>query len=175
MKITKTGWLLLSVFILAVFRVIPHLPNFTPVLAASLFAGSTFENKKLGAISLLLSLFLSDVLLEKIYGYGFHSLMIPIYLLVLSINLIGTKLQNNLSYKNIGLYSLLGSTIFFFFSNLFVFLQGGYGYTIDGFVNCYFIALPFYGYQILGDLFYNFIIFSLYIFCFLKLLSKKNI
>lgn len=175
MKITKTGWLLLSVFILALFRVVPHLPNFTPVLAAALFTGATFENKKLGAISLLLSLFLSDVLLERIYGYGFHSLMIPIYLLILSINLIGTKLQNNLSYKNIGLYSLLGSTIFFVFSNLFVFLQGGYGYTMIGFINCYFMALPFYSYQLLGDIFYNFIIFGLYFLVFQNYLKQTKV
>ncbi len=101
--------------------------------------------------------------------------MIPIYALILFINVLGIRLQNRISYKNVGLYSFIGSTVFFIFSNLFVFIQGGYGYTINGFINCYFMALPFYGYQLLGDFFYNFIIFGLYIFVFQNYLVKKNI
>lgn len=171
----KNTWLLISIVLLAISRIIPHLPNFTPVLAVALFTGATFENKKLGTFYLLMSLFLSDVLLQIIYGYGFHSLMIPIYALILFINVLGTRLQNRISYKNVGLYSFLGSTVFFIFSNLFVFIQGGYSYTIDGFINCYFMALPFYGYQLLGDAFYNFLIFGLYILIFQNYLRKKEI
>lgn len=171
----KNTWLLISIILLAISRIIPHLPNFTPVLAAALFTGATFENKKRGILYLLMSLFLSDVLLQQIYGYGFHSLMVPIYLLILSILWLGTKLKDKLSYKNIGGYSLLGSTIFFVFSNLFVFIQGGYGYTINGFINCYFMALPFYGYQLLGDIFYNFIIFGLYFLVFQNYLKQTKV
>lgn len=175
MKMNKTIWLIICIILLAISRIIPHVPNFTPVLAAALFAGATFENKKIGTISLLLSLFLSDILLQNIYGYGFHSLMIPIYLLILFINWIGIKLQNKISYKNIGLYSILGSTIFFIFSNLFVYFQGGYGYNLNGFINCYIMAIPFYGYQLAGDMFYNFMIFNLYFFLFPNYLKQSKL
>lgn len=171
----STYWLIISVLTLAIFRVIPHVPNFTPVLACALFAGATFENKKVGIITLLSSLFISDILLEVLYGYGFHSLMIPIYLTILLINQIGIKLQDKITLKNMALFSIMGSSLFFVLSNLFVFLEGGYSYTFNGFINCYIMALPFYSYQIMGDLFYNFIIFGAYILFFQNYLVRKKI
>jgi len=171
----KSLWLIASIIILALSRVIPHVPNFTPVLACALFAGAIFENKKIGSLTLLISLLLSDILLEMVYGYGFHSLMIPIYLTILFINRIGVKLQDRISTKNIALFSIMNSSIFFILSNLFVFLQGGYGYTFEGFISCYVMALPFYNYQILGDVFYNFIIFGSYFFIFENYLVKKKV
>ena len=41
---------------------------------------------------------------------------------------------------------MLGSAVIFFIvTNFGVWTGGSYGYTLSGFVNCYLLALPFFG------------------------------
>src|SRR6218665_2078179 len=55
-------------------RILPHPPNFTPLLAVSLFSGAFLTDKRLAYGVPLLAMLLSDLY------FGFHSLMPVIYL-----------------------------------------------------------------------------------------------
>lgn len=173
----KNLFLIITILLLSLSRLLPHIPNFTPILACALFSGATFNSRKISILILIGSMFLSDCLIEFMYGYGFHNLMITIYLIVLSINLLGSKLKNSITKKRVMLFSVLGSIIFFLFSNLFVFLGGEYGYSLAGLQICYIAAIPFLGYSMLGDLFYNFLLFGSYYWVFKKSINinKSNL
>jgi hypothetical protein len=47
-------------------------------------------------------------------------------------------------------------------SNLGVWLAGFYPRTVEGLVQCYVMAIPFFGSTLLGDLFYAVVLFGLY-------------
>jgi hypothetical protein len=56
---------------------------------------------------------------------------------------------------------LIGSLIFFIVSNFGVWVLS-YPHTIEGLIACYTLAIPFFGYSILGDMAWSLIIFGLY-------------
>ena len=56
---------------------------------------------------------------------------------------------------------ILSSLIFFLISNFGVWILG-YPKTIDGFLSCYYVAIPFFGFTIMGDLIYSFLIKFIY-------------
>jgi hypothetical protein len=59
--------------------------------------------------------------------------------------------------------SLVGSMVFFFITNFGVWIGSGmYALTGTGLVDCYIQAIPFFGGTIMGDLFYNLILFGAY-------------
>ena len=58
--------------------------------------------------------------------------------------------------------ALTGALIFYLLTNLGVWLNGSYGYTFDGLINCYVLALPFFGYSLISTLLFSVIIESLY-------------
>ena len=58
------------IFALALFRLLPHWPNVSPVAAMALFGGAYYIDKRLAFIVPFLALFLSDLFL------GLHDTMI---------------------------------------------------------------------------------------------------
>lgn len=148
-------------------RLIPHPWNFTALGSASLFAGALMLRSDLplpkwarGILSLLVPmtiLFLSDLAL------GFYEGMMATYLASLVVVALGWIWASNLSeggLKKAALvqgagFMLLGSTIFFLMSNFAVWhLSGMYAKSLSGLLTCYALALPFFHWQILGDLVY---------------------
>ena len=63
----------------------------------------------------------------------------------------------------------MGAIIFFLVSNFGVWLGGSYGYNLSGFLNCYILALPFFGNTLVST-----ILFSAIIEGILKIESIKN-
>ena len=59
-------YLLFFSFSLALFRIIPHPPNFTPVLSVAIMAPMILRNKLYGSAIPIIAMFLSDIIL------GFH-------------------------------------------------------------------------------------------------------
>lgn len=144
-KIIEKKEFILTVFIvLAVLtRLLPHLPNFTPLTAIALFGGHYFNNRKLGYGLPLLIMFLSDLFI------GFYSISVFVYAAFVVVCTIGVF------SKKIGIKSiLLGSLTFFIISNFGVWIIG-YPKTISGLVECYYMALPFFRYSLLGDFTYG--------------------
>ena len=52
--------------------------------------------------------------------------------------------------------------IFFLLSNFGVWINGGYGYDLNGLVACYILALPFFGNTLVSTIIYSTVIEILY-------------
>lgn len=130
-----------------------NLSGFTCVIAVSLFAGLTIKDKKIAFLFPLLTLFISDILLQGLHALnlfpysGFYGGQIINYALFLLITLIGISLRN---YKIAGIVAaaFIGPTVFFLLSNFVVWkTQGvvmGYSNNFSGLMQCYTFGLPFY-------------------------------
>ena len=139
---------LLAVFVIfaAFLRVIPHPLNFTPVTSLALFSGVMFSRKWMSVGIPLVAMILSDMVL------GFYSISLWVYIAFISITIFGWFI-NKMNINSI----LLSSIIFFIVSNFGVWVLG-YPHTIEGILLCYIMAIPFFGYSIIGDLFWGFVI-----------------
>lgn len=147
----------LFVFLGIAFRLIPHLPNVTPVAAIALFGG-TYLDKRSALIVPLLIMIASDLIL------GLHSLIFFTWGAFLLTGLIGLWLKNHKTTPNIIGSSIASSLLFFVVTNFGVWAIRGswYPHTISGLVNCYVMGLPFLRFTMLGDLGYVAILFGLY-------------
>ena len=142
--INKKNLIIAIIMLAAVLtRLVPHLPNFTPVTAIALFGGLYISNKILAYALPLIIMFISDIFL------GFSSITLFVYAGFMLVTLIGT-----LRKKPSILTIFLGSLSFFIVTNFGVWLLG-YPKTWTGFVECYTLALPFFRNSLLGDFFYS--------------------
>ena len=159
MKLTKQSviFLFILVAVTTLVKVIcaPRidLSGFSCVLAVSLFAGLMIKEKKLAFLLPLLTLFISDALLQLLHALnlfpyaGFYGGQIYNYALFILLTLIGIGLRN---FKTAGIIAaaFIGPTIFFLLSNFIVWkTQGtamGYGNDLNGLIQCYTFGLPFY-------------------------------
>ena len=136
--------------LIALSRVIPHPPNFTPVLAMAVFMPYLTRDLYSAMLVPLSAMFVSDFYL------GFHSSMFWVYISIL----LGTTLSQytismKKTYVHLGSNALLSSTIFFIITNFAVWMSGGlYPHTMDGLILCYTMAIPFFGNTLAGTLFY---------------------
>lgn len=152
----KENLIIFFILIAVWFRLIPHLPNFTPVTALALFSGLMLKRKWLSMSIPLVAMILSDLVL------GFSAISMWVYLGFASITMIGWFLDK-MNTKSI----LLSSLVFFIISNFGAWVLG-YPHTIEGLVMCYTLAIPFFGYSIIGDLFWGYTLKYSY-----KLLENK--
>lgn len=134
--------LLLFILVAAVIRLFPHLPNVTPITAMALFSGVYFNNKKLALLVPLLAMAVSDVFL------GFSTISIFVYAAFILVGVIG------MTSKKMSVTSVLLSSISFFIITNFGVWLIGYPKTLDGLVDCYTLAIPFFRNSLIGDVFY---------------------
>ncbi|MEP6464976.1 MAG: DUF6580 family putative transport protein [Parafilimonas sp.] len=130
-----------------------NLSGFTCVIAVALFAGIAIKDTKTAFIFPLLTLFISDCILQLLHVLnvfpfaGFYSGQLINYGLFILLTLIAIGLRN---YKTAGIVAgaFIGPTVFFLLSNFFVWkLQGvamGYGKDVSGLMQAYTFGLPFY-------------------------------
>ena len=126
-------FLSMSVFIF-VFRYFPHPPNFTPVLALTLYASMYFGLRSSPFV--IMAFAFSD------YFLGFHQLLIFTWGSLAIISVIGMFGKNFLSRLSL---LVLSSIIFFVCSNFGVWLFSEF-YTkdLEGLLQCYVLAIPFF-------------------------------
>jgi hypothetical protein len=142
--INKKNLIIAIIMLAAVLtRLVPHLPNFTPVTAIALFGGLYISNKILAYALPLIIMFISDIFL------GFSSITLFVYSGFMLVTLIGT-----LRKKSNILTIFMGSLSFFIVTNFGVWLLG-YPKTWTGLVECYTLALPFFRNSLFGDFFYS--------------------
>ena len=141
------------ILILAFARLIPHPPNFTPIIAVALISGYFFKNINLSLLILLVAMLLSDLFI------GFYENMIFVYASLLLITFVFHKISKKINFKNLFVYGFAGSLIFFIFSNFGVWALGSpgvldvaYERNISGLVECYILAIPFFGNTFLSTL-----------------------
>ena len=139
--------IILFVVIAIIFRLVPHMPNVTPITAAALFSGVYFTNKKYAFIIPLLAMFLSDLFL------GFSGITLFVYAAFALVSYIG------LSSKKISIKTILLSSIsFFVITNFGVWLMA-YPKSLAGLVECYTLAIPFFRNSLIGDFVYSGILY----------------
>ena len=140
----KRNITILSMMVLAVItRLLPHPPNVAPITGIALFAGYSFNDKRMAFLLPLVCMFITDIFL------GFHMIMPFVYISFMCISYIG------IGSKKINNGTILGSSLLFFLvTNLGVWYLG-YPNTLAGLVSCYTLALPFFVNTIIGDLFFT--------------------
>jgi uncharacterized membrane protein len=146
---------LLVILVAVLMRLLPHLPNFTPIAAMALFGG-VYLNKKYALIIPLLAMFISDIFL------GFHQTMPYVYGSFILAGVIGLWLKTHKSAKNVICASLISSIIFFLITNFGVWATGWYPRTLSGLMQSYMMGLPFFRNTVLGDLCYTGVFFGCY-------------
>jgi|SRR4051812_4597559 hypothetical protein len=157
---TSRFWFLtLAILIAAISRVFPHIPNFTPIAAMALFGGAHFKDKSSAFIVPLLSMFISDCLIQLITGTGFHDTIIVVYTCIALITCIGMYIKK-VSVQAVLIASLASSLLFFIITNFAVWVVWGSQQGIAGLVTTYTMGIPFFGATLAGDLFYNGILFG---------------
>lgn len=148
-------------------RLLPHPPNFTPLGGAALFGGAKL-GRPWNYILPLVVLLLTDRWL------GFHNTMPYVYVGFIAMVWLGERASQNATVLKVGALSLTGSLLFFLLTNMGVWaVSGMYPPTLSGLVNCYVMAIPFFGATLLGDLVYSFGFFGLYALAEKQLFIQK--
>jgi hypothetical protein len=157
------------------FSVTGHtaLINFTPIGAMALFGGAYFSNKWKAVLFPLLTLFISDLIIEQLfyhrqYGtiiydgwywtYGAFTIMV----------FFGKWIIKKVSVKNVLLAAIAVSLSHWLITDFGTWLAGGldittglpYTRNLEGLIKCYYLALPYMQDVFLGTIFYGAIMFG---------------
>ncbi|MDB4846711.1 hypothetical protein N8086_02045 [Pelagibacteraceae bacterium] len=143
---------------LAASRFIPHPPNFTSLLALSFYIPALLGIRYLPA--LIISFAITD------FFIGFHGVTLFTWGSVIFIGFLSKYFIKNMISRISG--ALTGACIFFIVTNFGVWSIGTYGYTINGLVTCYTLAIPFFAYSLISTFIFSGIIETVY-----KLKDKK--
>ncbi len=139
----------IGIFIaLAASRFIPHPPNFTSLLALSFYVPALLGVRYLPA--LVLSFLITDLFI------GFHSVTLFTWGSVILIGLCSKFFLSSIYTRIVG--SLLGAFMFYLITNFGVWSMGSYGYTVEGIILCYTLALPFFAYSLISTFLFSGII-----------------
>ena len=139
----------LGIFVaLAASRFIPHPPNFTSLLALSFYVPAILGVRYLPA--LVVSFMITDLII------GLHGVTFFTWGSIILIGLISNNFINNIFSRISG--ALLGACIFYIITNFGVWSLGSYGYTLNGLIACYTLALPFFGYTLISTMIFSAIV-----------------
>lgn len=145
------------VALLALSRLIPHPPNFTPILGMAVFSGAIINKRFFAYLVPLLAMLLSDLYL------GFHASMPIIYFSLAICVLIGTFIEARVTILNSFLSISLGVLAFFLITNFMVWYGSGmYESSISGLMTCYFMGLPFVQNTFISSILYGMGAFLIY-------------
>ena len=143
-----------AICVAAISRVFPHIPNFTPIAAMALFGGAYLKDKRLAFIVPMAAMLLSDLFI------GFHNTMIYVYAAFAFTTFIGLGLRKGVKVGTLFIASLASSVIFFLVTNFGVWAANGFQSGAIGMISTYVLGVPFFRMTLLGDLFYNTILFG---------------
>jgi len=143
---------------LAASRFIPHPPNFTSLIALSFYVPLLFGVKFLPV--LLISFIITDFII------GLHIVTFFTWGSVVLIGLMSKFFISNITKRVSG--ALLGAFLFFIITNFGVWSHGSYGYTLEGLIACYILAIPFFVYSLISTFVFSGFIESINKFIFLK-------
>ena len=156
---------ILVIVLLVQLRLIPHPPNFTPILAASIFSGFYFRHFFVGLFIIIFSMFLGDLYL------GFHSTMFFTYI-SLAVAVILGFLIKNLKFSGIIFSGLVSSFSFFIITNFGAWITlDMYEKSLAGLMNSYILAIPFFQNTLISTFLYLFL-FKIF---FEFIVNKKKI
>ena len=162
----KNFFPIILILILAFSRLIPHPPNFTPIIAVAIISGYLFKNIYFSLTVLLISMLLSDFVI------GFYKNMLFVYVPLFLITYLFCKITKKINIKNLFLFSFLGAFIFYLVSNFGVWFTGSlYEKNLNGLVECYLLAIPFFKNTLFSTIFFS---YSAFFANHLYLIGKKS-
>lgn len=147
------------IVVVAAMRLLPHPMNVTPIGALGLFAGAMLPSRMAWLLPIA-ALLISDMI------SGFYALpaMALVYLGFYCSAVIGRVwLARERTLGRLVGAVLASATVFFVISNLSAWLMY-YPRTLEGFVQCYISAIPFFGRSLFGDALYTTLLFGTYEF-----------
>lgn len=141
-----------------------HPPNFSAIDATALFCGAYFSRRSIACIVVLLSVWIGDVFLNKVFmGHWdlFYSGFYWQYGCYFLITLIGAALKDQVKPIHLISACLTSAILFFGISNFGVWSTGLlYPLTLDGLIACYVAAIPFFKNTLFSDLFFTMLLFG---------------
>ena len=145
------------IFLLALFRLLPHWPNVSPVAAMALFGGAYFADKRLAFIVPFAALFLSDLVL------GLHNSMIFVYAGFALTVVIGFLLKDRVNITNTTFAVVASSGLFFLLTNFGAWITSAlYVKSAAGLLQAYVAGIPFLQNSLLGNVVFAAVIFGGY-------------
>lgn len=139
------------------FRMLPHMPNFTPLGATAIFTGSRGERPWNYYLPITI-LFMTD------YFLGFHKTMIFVYASFLITTFLAERFyKNRRSLLFAGGLGLTNSIIFFVISNFGAWLTMPiYTRSLNGLMQAYLMGIPFLRNMALADVTFTVGVFAIY-------------
>ena len=137
-----------TLILLASSRFLPHPPNFTNLIALSFYVPLLFGRKYIPLV--FFSFFITDLFI------GFHKTIFFTWVAVIVIGYMSVYFNGIIKDRVKGIIASL--IVFYILSNFGVWLSGIYTYNITGLINCYVMAIPFFGNTIISTIIYSSII-----------------
>lgn len=168
-KINLRFSVLTALILLCAFsRIIPHIPNFSPLGAIGLFGAAHFSKKWQVflipiAATWLSDLFINNVIYAQYYPEftWFYEGFYWQYGSYLLIALAGLAIFNKVNTSKVLAGALASTTIFFLMSNFGCWIGSTtYPQNFGGLLTCYSAGIPFLKGTLLGDLFYSSVLFG---------------
>ena len=124
--------------LLVLSRIIPHPPNFTPLLAGIIFLPFIQKDIKFSILVPMTSMLVSDFII------GMHALMLWTYASILLLSVLSFYFSRDNALR-VGTLAMISPMIFYVISNFGVWMNSSF-YTRDlnGLFECYLNAIPFY-------------------------------
>lgn len=168
-KIDLRITILIVIILTAAFsRLIPHMPNFSPIGAIGLFGAAYFQKKWQAFLIPLAAVWISDLVINNFFYSDYYASFTFFYsgfywqyggyLLITSI---GFFILDAITIKNLLFASLTSTAIFFIVTNFGCWPNNPlYTQDFSGLLTCYAAGIPFIKGSFLGDLFYSGVLFG---------------
>lgn len=155
-NITENQLAIFLIIVAVLLRLMPHPANFAPIGAIALF-GSFYLNKKTAIWLPLIAMITSDLII------GLHSTILFTWGGFVLISLLGIFLKKRKSVGKVLAGTIIGSFVFYFVTNFGVWaVTPLYEKTLQGLINCYVMAIPFFRNTVASDIFYVTMFFGAY-------------
>ncbi|WP_221452787.1 DUF6580 family putative transport protein [Mucilaginibacter sp. FT3.2] len=149
-------------------RMIPHMPNFSPLAAIGLFGAAHFVKKWQAFLIPIAATWLSDLFINNIiYGQyypkftWFYAGFYWQYGSYLLITLAGIFIFKKVNAKRVIAGVITSTAIFFLVSNFGSWIDNStYPQNFGGLITCYIAGIPFLKGTLLGDVCYSAILFG---------------
>ncbi|MBT5953423.1 hypothetical protein HOG98_01760 [bacterium] len=135
-------------------RLIPHPPNFTPLLAMTIFCAVSVEDKKWALLMPLIAMGISDIAL------GWHPSMVFVYGAIIIIGALSIFLCKSQKISSISMTTLISPLIFYGVTNFGVWaVTSMYSKTVLGLYMSYIAGLPFLKVSMNSTIFFSCLLF----------------
>ncbi len=173
----RFGVITLLILLVALSRLVPHPPNFSPVGGMALFGAAYYSKRYMACFISVIAMWISDLAVNNIlyaqyfdHFVWFYNGAIFTYGAFLVIVIFGTLILKKIRVKNLIVAALGSSIIFFLISNFGVWLASDmYPKNGGSLMSCYIAGLPFFQNTLFSNLFYCAMLFGIFE------LSVKNI